>query len=117
MRSLDTEEGSDDGHEPLQVYGSNQVELAWTVTPALIAQMRRTAGQPLAAERPRPGSALRFSCFQPRGTYLAVAIKVLASLMVATTLASYLFIYTPLNRKTLLCTLAGAFAGVMPHIG
>jgi cytochrome c oxidase subunit 2 len=27
---------SDDGHEPPQVYGSNQVELAWTVIPVLI---------------------------------------------------------------------------------
>jgi cytochrome c oxidase subunit 2 len=28
--------GSNDGHEPPQVYGSNQVELAWTVIPVLI---------------------------------------------------------------------------------
>jgi cytochrome c oxidase subunit 2 len=28
--------GSDDGREPPQVYGSNQVELAWTVIPGLI---------------------------------------------------------------------------------
>jgi cytochrome c oxidase subunit 2 len=28
--------GNDDGHEPPQVYGSNQVELAWTVIPVLI---------------------------------------------------------------------------------
>jgi cytochrome c oxidase subunit II len=28
--------GSDDGREPPQVYGSNQVELAWTVIPVLI---------------------------------------------------------------------------------
>jgi cytochrome c oxidase subunit 2 len=28
--------GADDGHEPPQVYGSNQVELAWTVIPVLI---------------------------------------------------------------------------------
>src|SRR5580704_15212049 len=26
----------DDGHEPAQVYGSNQIELAWTVIPTLI---------------------------------------------------------------------------------
>lgn len=93
------------------------MELAWTVTPVLIAQMRWTASQPLAAERLRPESALGFSCCQPRGPYLAVAVKVLASLMVAITLASYIFIYTPLNRKTPLCTLAGAFSGVMPLIG
>jgi cytochrome c oxidase subunit 2 len=28
--------GGDDGHEPPQVYGSNRVELAWTVIPVLI---------------------------------------------------------------------------------
>jgi cytochrome c oxidase subunit II len=28
--------GADDGREPPQVYGSNQVELAWTVIPVLI---------------------------------------------------------------------------------
>ena len=28
--------GSDDGSEPPQIYGSNQVELAWTVIPILI---------------------------------------------------------------------------------
>ena len=27
---------SDDGHEPPQIYGSNQIELAWTVIPVLI---------------------------------------------------------------------------------
>src|SRR5271154_732440 len=27
---------TDDGHEPPQIYGSNQVELAWTVIPILI---------------------------------------------------------------------------------
>ena len=27
---------SDDGREPPQVYGSNQVEIAWTVIPVLI---------------------------------------------------------------------------------
>jgi cytochrome c oxidase subunit 2 len=28
--------GEDDSREPLQIYGSNQVELAWTVIPVLI---------------------------------------------------------------------------------
>jgi cytochrome c oxidase subunit 2 len=28
--------GIDDGHEPAQVYGSNQIEIAWTVIPILI---------------------------------------------------------------------------------
>ncbi len=31
--------GDDDGREPAQVYGSNQMELAWTVIPVLIVLM------------------------------------------------------------------------------
>jgi protoheme IX farnesyltransferase len=50
------------------------------------------------------------------GLYLAVVVNALASLMAAVTLASYLFIYTPLKRKTPLCTLAGAFPGAMPPL-
>ena len=30
---------NDNGHEPPQVYGSNQIELAWTVIPVLIVIM------------------------------------------------------------------------------
>ena len=51
----------DDGREPPQVYGSNQVELAWTVIPVLIvvtlfmATARVTAGIQNAS---RPGSAI-----------------------------------------------------------
>ena len=82
------------------------------------AQMRRTARRPLAAGRLEPSAALRFgillSCV---GTiYLAVAANPLASLLAVLTLVSYLFLYTPLKRKTPLCTLAGAFPGAMPPL-
>jgi cytochrome c oxidase subunit 2 len=54
--------GSNDGHEPPQVYGSNQVELAWTVIPVLIvvalfmatarviADIQKAAPSPIAIE-------------------------------------------------------------------
>src|SRR3989454_2463147 len=82
------------------------------------AQMRRTARRPLAAGRLEPSAALRFgillSC--AGGIYLAVAVNPIASLVAVLTLVSYLFLYTPLKRKTPLCTLVGAFAGAMPPV-
>lgn len=82
------------------------------------AQMRRTARRPLAAERLRPETGRRFGIVLSVAgeIYLAFAVNVLASLLAAITLASYLFIYTPLKRKTSLCTLAGAFPGAMPPL-
>jgi protoheme IX farnesyltransferase len=48
--------------------------------------------------------------------YLALAVNVLASLLASVTLLSYLFLYTPLKRKTPLCTLIGAFPGAVPPL-
>ena len=47
---------NDDGHEPPQVYGSNQVELAWTVIPVLIvvALFMATARVIAMCRRPLP---------------------------------------------------------------
>jgi protoheme IX farnesyltransferase len=82
------------------------------------AQMQRTARRPLAAGRLEPESALRFGILISIAgeIYLALAVNTLASLLAAITLTSYLFIYTPLKRKTPLCTLAGAFPGAMPPL-
>ena len=44
------------------------------------------------------------------------AVNTLASLLTMVTLLSYSFVYTPLKRKTPLCTLAGAFPGAMPPL-
>src|SRR5260370_37812910 len=48
--------------------------------------------------------------------YLHLAVNALESVLVALTLVTYLFIYTPLKRKTPLCTLAGAFPGAVPPL-
>jgi protoheme IX farnesyltransferase len=82
------------------------------------AQMRRTARRPLAAGRMQPSSALWFGLvLSVAGTaYLAVAVNVLACVLALFTLLSYLFIYTPLKRKTPLCTLIGAIPGAMPPL-
>jgi heme o synthase len=82
------------------------------------AQMRRTARRPLASGRIAASCALWFGialsflgCL-----YLAAAVNPLASVLALLTLSSYLFIYTPLKRKTPLCTLVGAFPGAVPPL-
>jgi heme o synthase len=82
------------------------------------ALMRRTARRPLASGRIESSHALWFGVsLSVAGTaYLAVAVNVLASLLAVVTLLSYLFLYTPLKRKTSLCTLVGAFPGAMPPL-
>ena len=50
------------------------------------------------------------------GIYLAIAAGILASLLALLTLLSYLFLYTPLKRRTPLCVLVGAFPGAMPPL-
>ena len=82
------------------------------------AQMRRTARRPLAGGRLRPSAVLWFGVVLSvaGSVYLLVAVNVPASLLAVASLLSYLFIYTPLKRKTPLCTLVGAFPGAMPPL-
>jgi len=82
------------------------------------AQMRRTARRPAAAGRLEPHAVLAFGIvLSVAGTiYLAVATGPLASLLALLTLLSYLFLYTPLKRRTSLCVLVGAFPGAMPPL-
>jgi protoheme IX farnesyltransferase len=82
------------------------------------AEMRRTKRRPLAAGRIEPSRALWFGiALSVSGAiYLAAAVNLLASLLAVLTLLSYLLIYTPLKRKTPLCTLAGAFPGAVPPL-
>jgi len=82
------------------------------------ARMPRTARRPLAAGKLEPASALRFGILLSftGAIYLAVAVNILASLLAAVTLVSYLVLYTPLKRKTPWCTLVGAFFGATPPL-
>jgi protoheme IX farnesyltransferase len=82
------------------------------------AQMRRTARRPLAAGRLAPSAVRSFGVVLSfiGVLYLAVALNPLASLLAAITLASYLAVYTPLKRRTPLCTLAGACSGAVPPL-
>jgi protoheme IX farnesyltransferase len=80
------------------------------------AQMRRTRRRPVASGRVRPATAAWFGVLLSSIgiVYLFVAVNPLASALALFTVASYLLIYTPLKRKTPLCTLVGAFPGAMP---
>src|SRR5216684_7186496 len=82
------------------------------------AQMRRTARRPAAAGRLKPAAVLTFGIVLAvtGSIYLAIAANLLASLLAILTLLSYLFLYTPLKRKTPLCVFVGAFPGAMPPL-
>ncbi len=82
------------------------------------AQMRRTARRPAAAGRLKPAALLTFGIVLAvtGSIYLAIAANLLASLLAILTLLTYLFVYTPLKRKTPLCVLVGAFPGAMPPL-
>ena len=82
------------------------------------AQMRRTARRPLPAGRLKPSAALWFGIFLSvgGGVYLTVAVNALAGALALLTLITYLYIYTPLKRKTPLCMLVGALPGAMPPL-
>jgi protoheme IX farnesyltransferase len=82
------------------------------------AQMRRTARRPAAAGRLAPSAVLTFGTASAviGSIYLATTVNLLASAFATLTLLTYLFLYTPLKRKTPLCVLVGAFPGAMPPL-
>jgi protoheme IX farnesyltransferase len=82
------------------------------------AQMRRTARRPAASGRLKSAAVLRFGIVLAAtgSVYLAVAVNPLSSMLAILTLLTYLFVYTPLKRKTPLCVLVGAFPGAVPPL-
>jgi protoheme IX farnesyltransferase len=81
-------------------------------------RMRRTASRPLPSGRMAANEALGFGVLLSLagGLYLAATVNLVAAGLAMATLLSYLLIYTPLKRKTPLCTLLGAFPGAMPTL-
>lgn len=79
-------------------------------------KMRRTMSRPLPAGRLTPRAALRFGIgLSIIGTlYLAVTCNLLTGVVGLAALLAYLLLYTPLKRRTDLCTLVGAFPGAAP---
>jgi protoheme IX farnesyltransferase len=82
------------------------------------ARMRRTKSRPIADGRLHPQTALRFGIGLTTlgAAYLLLFVNSLASILAAATAAVYLFVYTPLKRKSPLSTIAGALAGATPPL-
>lgn len=80
------------------------------------SQMRRTEKRPLPSGRVSPQAGLLFGVLASlAGTvYMLFFVNGLASLLAILTLGGYLFIYTPLKKKTHFATLVGAFPGAVP---
>ena len=83
------------------------------------AKMRRTRLRPLPDRRLRPDRALMFAVAISVGgvLYLFFAVNALSSLLAAITVSSYIFLYTPLKRKTSFCTVVGSIPGALPPMG
>jgi protoheme IX farnesyltransferase len=82
------------------------------------ALMHRTAHRPLAAGRIRSSSALAFGVALLAGgaIELAMAVNNISAAIALATMAVYLFIYTPLKRRTSWCTVIGAVSGAAPPL-
>jgi len=82
------------------------------------ARMRRTANRPLVSGRVSAPAAFWFglALSAAGGVLLATSVNALSALLAIGTLLGYLLVYTPLKRKTPLCTLLGAIPGAMPTL-
>lgn len=81
-------------------------------------RMERTAQRPLPAGRMSPDAALVLgTAFAVVGLFeLAVAVDLLAATLAGATLVGYVFLYTPLKRRSSLATIVGAVPGATPPL-
>ena len=81
-------------------------------------KMRRTQARPLPSGKLREDQALLFGlAISAAGFFeLQLAVNPLAALLGALTLLSYLFLYTPLKRRSPHSTTIGAIPGAMPPL-
>jgi protoheme IX farnesyltransferase len=81
------------------------------------ARMKRTRNRPLPGGRLGSSEALAFAAtLVIAGLGLQVAVNPVSALITALTVASYLFAYTPLKRRSALCTVVGAVPGALPPV-
>jgi protoheme IX farnesyltransferase len=83
------------------------------------ALMERTSNRPLPSGRLQPEEVLLFGVTLTLAGLLYLSLMVRQPLAIMTTgiaFVSYVFLYTPLKRKTTLNTLVGAFAGALPPV-
>ena len=82
------------------------------------ARMERTRLRPLPDGRLQPTEALAFgvSITAAGLLYLSLWVNSVSGLVAATIVISYLFLYTPLKRRTALCSVVGAVPGALPPV-
>jgi protoheme IX farnesyltransferase len=82
------------------------------------ARMRWTSRRPLVFGSIPPRSSLWFGVSMAIGgvIYLALAVNLMSSCIAALAITNYLFVYTPLKRRTPLCTFVGALSGAAPPL-
>jgi protoheme IX farnesyltransferase len=82
------------------------------------AKMRRTKARPLPSGKLEESRALLFGLLISAAGFfeLQLAVNELAALLGAVTLASYLFLYTPLKQRSPHSTTIGAIPGAIPPL-
>ncbi len=82
------------------------------------AMMRRTENRPLPAGRLSGNEALVFGATLSTGgvVFLSLTTNLLTAFLGATTLVSYVFLYTPLKRITPFSTVIGGIPGALPPV-
>jgi protoheme IX farnesyltransferase len=82
------------------------------------ARMRRTSKRPLAAGRMKRVHGFIFGVFLSVAGFadLWFGANTLAAALGFFTLATYIFLYTPLKRRSAVCTTVGALPGAMPPL-
>ena len=80
--------------------------------------MRRTRLRPIPAHRLRVSDGVWFGTALSAAGLIELTWKVnpLAAAVAAATLVSYVFVYTPLKKRTSLSTLVGAIPGALPPV-
>jgi protoheme IX farnesyltransferase len=95
------------------VGGANALNSYWERD--LDALMRRTRTRPLPSGRLDPSTALIFgSLISVAGTLVLWAVHPVASILAMIAITSYVFVYTPLKRRSSLNTIVGAVPGAIP---
>jgi len=82
------------------------------------SRMKRTADRPLPAGRISPSAAFGIGWLLSAFgiIHLVHRVNIEAAALTALTLATYLFIYTPLKRQSATNTLVGAVSGALPPL-
>ncbi len=82
------------------------------------AKMERTRRRPLPDGRILPAEAFWFglSVTVAGLSYLALAVNAMSACVTALITTTYLFVYTPMKRRSSLCMLVGAVPGALPPV-